>query len=74
MCSQAAQKTCAESFRREAAQASQLPELESKLATLQCRYAEARTQADGGTALLSAERELARLEADASQVLNVDFT
>ena len=50
-------------------QSSQLPELESALASLQCRYESARTQADGGTALLSAERELARLEAEACQVI-----
>ncbi|KAK9844013.1 hypothetical protein WJX81_001928 [Elliptochloris bilobata] len=51
----------------EAGQEFRLHELEAAACALQERYETVRTRTDGGTAVLSAERELARLEAEARQ-------
>ena len=54
--------------RREAEQGCQLQQLEAAAGVLRERYEAARAQADGGVAVLSAERELARLETESRQV------
>ena len=60
--------------RCKAEQRCQLQELEAAAGVLRERYVAARAQADGGMAVLSAERELARLEAESWQVKHRSLT
>lgn len=60
--------------KRRAEQGCQLRELEAAAGVLRERYEAARAQADGGIAVLSAERELARLETESWQVKHRSFT
>lgn len=55
-------------IRRKAEQGCQLQKLEAAAGVLRERYEAAWAQVDGGTAVLAAERELARLETESRQV------